>query len=256
MVKNRENSQAFQGSSYILRDLSGIKREKVYKDVVEQIQLLIIDGKLRAGDKLPSERELANRLKISRASLREALRVLENNELLEIRHGEGIFIKKGVIEFPRKTPLSILETKKKVILDLFETRKIIEPGIASLAALRAGPKEIRKIKHTLKLAGEKVEKGEAIYKQDTGFHLAVAQATGNDVLLRSMSNLLDLLKEIREALLYLPKIPVKSLEGHREILEAIKQGDSRLAEASMLAHLKMIEKSISKLYKEGYSSRS
>lgn len=256
MVKNQKNNLNSQGSHYILHDLRRIRREKVYKDVLKQIKILIINRKLKTGDKLPPERELANRLEISRTSVREALRVLENNGLIEIKHGEGTFIKKGVIEFPQEAPISILQTKKKTILDLFETRKIIEPRIASLAALRANPKQISKIRHTLKLAKEKVEKGGTIYKQDSGFHLAVAEATGNEVLLRSMGNLLDLLREIREALLYLPEMPAKSLEGHRAILKAIEKGDSQLAEISMRAHLKRIEIGILQLYKKRESFRS
>lgn len=161
------------------------KQSRIFQDVVQQIQEAIISGRLSAGEHLPGERELKERFKVSRGTLREALRVVEQKGLIEIRTGVngGPVVKAASIE-PMVESLAFLIRQKKVSLqDLAGFRIGLEGNCSAIAAERATPGDVEKLKALLSRALEDFRKGpdyyESVFRIDEQIHLAIAEATHN-----------------------------------------------------------------------------
>ncbi len=221
-----------------------IKKAKVYEEIVSKIKDMVEKGRFKSGDQLPVERELAEVFRVSRSSVREALRSLESQGFIESRQGDGTYIASQPVE-SLVSPLASVILKEKVDqLELFEMRRMIEPDLAYLAAERATKEEIEMMKEVLDLQEEKIARGESGTDVDKSFHYIMARAAKNKVLLRITDNIIDLLAESREQYLQVEGRPQKSILRHREVLEAIRAGDPERAEKCMLEHLMDIETSL------------
>ncbi len=225
--------------------LRSVKKTRIYEDIVSQIRELIADGRLKSGDRLPSERELSEMFQVSRASVREAIRALESMGLIEIRSGEGTYIASSVETLLSPLASAILQ-QKDVLLEIFEARKIVEPEIAALAAERANPDEIVQLDAILKEQARQITEGGTGVEADTAFHSTLAQTAKNKILLRLNDAIVDSLRETRERSLQTDGRPARSLAGHRKILEAIRMKDPAKAREAMLEHLETIEHNILK----------
>ncbi|MGE5575795.1 MAG: FadR/GntR family transcriptional regulator [Syntrophothermus sp.] len=221
--------------------ITPVKKSRIYQDIVDQIQKLIAEGKFKVGDQLPPERELAERFMVSRTSVREALQTLELMGLLESKHGSGRFVKAVTIDSIVQPLASVLVARADLMMELLDARKMFEPAIARFAAERANAEDIAEMEEILEEQAKKVEDGGTAIAEDTAFHAAIATATKNEVVLRMVRVITDLLEESRERSLQLGGRPSKSLQGHRRILAAIKKGDGEAARTAMLAHLEEIE---------------
>jgi GntR family transcriptional repressor for pyruvate dehydrogenase complex len=224
-----------------------IPRGKVYQEVAKQLERRITED-LTPGDLLPPERELAQLLGVSRGSVRDAIRSLELMGLLEPRQGIGTLICNPASG--AGTPLATaLIQKRKMIGELLEVRKMIEPPLAARAARHATSDEIADLKNILSRQEAKVRQGELGIEEDSEFHYSIALASDNSVLLKVVDVLMDLLRETREHSLQADGRQEKSLAGHYRILSALKQGDAAAAEAAMRRHLQEIEEVVlKKLY--------
>ena len=216
---------------------------RLYESVIEQIMDLIKNNELKPGEKLPPERELAEKLSISRNSLREAFRVLESRGLIKSKPGGGRFIREIRENGHNNTENIILSLEKSSILELLEAREIFEVEIVELAAQRATPEDIELIEKALNKMNQKEElKDDKKMESDTEFHLAIAGASHNFVFINIMKLHLDLLKETREKTWQIPGRREKQYQEHRAILQAIKEHNSKKAEEAMLKHLMSIRK--------------
>ena len=222
-------------------DFAAIKQKRVYEDIVGQIQELVRGGVLRPGDRLPPERELAERLEVSRSSLREAIRTLELQGLLVSRAGAGTFVSTESVE----TLLSIIagstNGSRDYLSDIFEVRHLLEPQIAALAADRATPEDISRMAGSLEDQERQIALGETGIEGDTAFHFAMARATHNQALVRVMSTIGDILRQSRDQSLQTPGRPQRSLASHRRILEMITRGEVEAARPAMENHLSDVE---------------
>jgi len=223
--------------------LEAIPRNRVYTQVAEQLQAHIVN-ELKPGDMLPPERELVQRFGVSRSSIRDAIRRLEAVGLLEPRQGVGTVVRDVSADTVVSPVTSVLLQKRKVINELLDVRMIIEPALASRAALHASPEQIAEMVEILNRQDEKVRRGELATEEDSNFHYAIALAADNSVMLKLTHVLMDSLRETRERSLQVGGRQGKSLAGHRRILAAIKQGDAAAAEAAMRRHLLEVEKLI------------
>jgi len=224
--------------------LRAVEKKRAYEDIVQQVLSLIEDGKLKRGDQLPSERELTETFKVSRTTVREAIRTLESMKLLQCRQGTGNYILASSEEALIQPLAAALFNKKDDIRDIFFIRKIVEPHVARLAAENAMPQEIEAMETILRKQRECIERGENIIETDSAFHNLMARATTNRVMERLIVALIDLLKQSREDYLMEnenDERAKRSLAGHRQILSAIKKGDTAAAQKSMLHHLEEIE---------------
>lgn len=224
--------------------LKAVKKTKIYEEIVLQIKQLIADGKLKSGDQLPSERDLSEMFRVSRASVREAIRALESQGLLTARQGEGTYIAAQAVEALVQPLASALAEERDSQIELFEMRRLLEPEIARLAAERATPEEVQRMEAILKAQEEQIARGETGMESDTEFHFALAQAARNRALLKMINALVDLLARSRERSLQVGGRPPKSLAKHREILAAVRLGDGEAAARAMREHVESIERNI------------
>jgi GntR family transcriptional repressor for pyruvate dehydrogenase complex len=217
-----------------------IRRDKVYEAVARQLETLILE-KLKPGDKLPPERELAEMFAVSRSSIRDAIRSLELSGLVEPRQGVGTVVCEVTADSLLNPLVNALKRRQELVSELLEVRKMIEPPLAARAATHASEDEIKEMEDILRRQAEKIVRDEMAIEEDSEFHYTIAMASGNSVVLKVLDLLMDLLRETRERSLQLVGRPQKSLAGHRQILAAIKKGDASAAEAAMRKHIEDVE---------------
>ena len=221
---------------------------RLYESVIEQIMNLIKNNKLKPGDKLPPERELAEKLSISRNSLREAFRVLELRGLIKSKPGGGRFIREIRENGHNNTENIILSLEKSSILELLEAREIFEVKIAKIAAQKATPEDIELIEEALNKINEEEElKHGKETESDTEFHLAIANASHNFVFVNIIKLHLDLLKETRGKTWKITGRREKQYQEHQAILQAIKEHNAKKAGETMLKHLKNVREVLVKI---------
>lgn len=226
-------------------DFETVRRNKVYEDVARQIERLILK-KLRPGDKLPSERELAESLSVSRSSIRDAIRSLELMGMVEPRQGAGTIVREVTASSVANPLANALKRKEELMGELLDFRLMLEPPLASRAATHASPEEISEMEDILERQAQKVRTGESTIAEDSEFHYSVALASGNSVVLKVLDILMDLLRETRERSLQIDGRPQKSLAGHRRVLAAIKRHDAEAAKAAMRRHIEDVEEIVLK----------
>jgi GntR family transcriptional regulator, transcriptional repressor for pyruvate dehydrogenase complex len=217
-----------------------VRRNKVYEDVARQIERLILK-KLRPGDKLPSERELAELLSVSRSSIRDAIRSLELAGMVEPRQGAGTIVREITANSVTTPFANALKRKDELMGELLDFRKILEPPLAARAATHASSDEIAEMEDILERQAAKVKQEASTIAEDSEFHYAVAMASGNSVVLKVLDILMDLLRDTRERSLQVEGRQQKSLAGHHKILAAIKRHDAEAAKAAMRRHIEDVE---------------
>jgi GntR family transcriptional repressor for pyruvate dehydrogenase complex len=221
---------------------------RLYESVIEQIMNLIKNNKLKPGDKLPPERELAEKFSISRGSLREAFRVLESRGLIKSKPGGGRYIREVRNNSHNSTENIILSLEKSSILELLEAREILEIKIAKIAAQRATPEDIELIEKALnKMSKEEEIKNDKKTESDTEFHLAIASASHNFVFVNIIKLHLDLLRDTREKTQQIPGRREERWSEHQAILQAIKEHNSKKAGEAMLKHLRNVREVLVKI---------
>ena len=221
-------------------DFEVVRRNKVYEEVAKQIERLILN-KLRPGDKLPSERELAETLRVSRSSIRDAIRSLELMGLVEPRQGTGTIVREVSSEAVLNPFANALKHRQELVSELLDFRKMLEPPLAARAATHATAEDISEMEEILQRQEEKQSQGEAAVTEDAEFHYSVALASENSVVLKVLDILMDLLRDTRERSLQLEGRPQKSLAGHRRVLAAIKRRDAEAAKSAMRRHIEDVE---------------
>jgi GntR family transcriptional regulator, transcriptional repressor for pyruvate dehydrogenase complex len=219
---------------------------RVPEQIVKQIQGLISEGNLKPGDRLPPEREFAQRFQVSRNSVRAAIRTLETLGIVETRQGEGTFIRENIMNSLTDNISNVLAARRKSITDVIIARKIFEPGIAYQAARQATTEQISELEEVLHRYEEKVTRDEPILEEDQRFHYLLARMTCNSIVMQIINTLMDTLRESRE--LFFKYHGNVSLEGHRRIVSALKSKDPEAASQAMLKHIEEVEASYNNLF--------
>ena len=230
--------------------LKAVKKKRVYEDIVGQIHHLIQRGKFKQGDQLPTERELADTFKVSRASVREATFYLEAMNLVQRRQGDGTYVIASDEEALVQPLATSLFHEKDDLIDIFSLRKIIEPEVAQLASENATPEEIVELKEILEEQKKEVVDGMNPIRTDSDFHHCLARIARNRVLERLLLALFDLLRRTRERYLQPEERKRRSLQGHQKIFSAIKRHNPVAARKAMRQHLEEIEDIIFKKREE------
>jgi GntR family transcriptional repressor for pyruvate dehydrogenase complex len=221
--------------------LKAVKKKRVYEEIVKQIHNLIQKGKLKQGDQLPTERELVDTFKVSRTSVREAIRYLESMKLVESRQGNGTYVIASSEEALVQPLASTLFLEKDNMMDIFSIRKIIEPQVAQLAAEKATTSEINELEALVQEQAKALASGISMIKTDSEFHNLLTQAARNQVLERLLLAIRDLMAKTRGKYLQLDERAHKSLKGHQAILSAIKARNPVAARQAMRRHLEEVE---------------
>jgi GntR family transcriptional regulator, transcriptional repressor for pyruvate dehydrogenase complex len=224
----------------MLKAIKAVEKKRAYEEVVSQIRVLMDDGRLKLGDQLPTERELSETFKVSRATIREAIRTLESLKLVQSRHGEGTYVLSSEENLVHPLAAALFDEKDN-IQDIFYVRKAIEPHIAELAAENATPEEIVELEAIINERGKSVSDKNGNANTDTEFHSYLARMSKNSVLGRLVAALSDILEQTRYEYLQDEERSKKSLTGHLKVFNAVKNGDSAAARRAMRRHLEEVE---------------
>jgi GntR family transcriptional repressor for pyruvate dehydrogenase complex len=222
-------------------EFESVRRNRISEDIARQIEKMITE-KMKPGDMLPPERQLADSFGVSRSSVRDAIRILELSGWVEARQGLGTVVKEHAADAVMNPLTSVLLQKRKLVGELLDVRKMIEPPLAARAAQHATPDEVAEMDSILRRQQEKMQRGELAIDEDSEFHYAIAMAADNSVVLKVLDVLMDLLRDTRERSLQVAGRPERSIAGHHEILDAIKRQDAAAAEAAMCRHIESVEK--------------
>jgi len=231
--------------------LKAVIKRRAYEDIVEQIRNLMQKGRLKRGDQLPNERELSETFKVSRATVREAILSLETMKLVARRQGNGTYVIASSEEALVHPLAASFFHEKDDLIDIFSLRKIIEPEVAQLATENGTREEVDELEKILKEQEKVVARGENPVQTDSSFHHLLARMTKNKVLGRFQVALYEPLGKTREAYLQSEERKQKSIQGHHNILAAIKDGNGRAARQAMRRHLEEVESILFKKKKGG-----
>ena len=223
---------------------------RVSEEVVKQVQEAIFSGLLEPGDRLPSERELAEQFGLSRMSVRDALRALESFGLIQIKVGStgGAFIREPNFDPFRETLASMLRSKKASILELAEARMIVETATAELAAQRATPEDLEALRQSVEGARRSIESGDLNYgPHSVNFHAALARAAQNHVLNLTVQSFRASFADVLEKLLPTTDMAERALKDHWDLYQAIENRDSARARQLMEEHLEYFKDKVKAL---------
>jgi len=225
-----------------------------YEEITARLRAMIESGDLKPGDKLPSTKELSERFGVGRSTTREALSALKAMGLIEIRQGGGCRVlgpapaPADAVDLPE---LRSLRLNRKTLLSLLEVRQSLEVTGAALAAERATPADVadlRKLAVEMQAAVGDDEEGE---RTDLAFHLTLARASHNDILLRLFESIMEQLataiRDVRRVELYANRaVSARLYEEHAAIIEAVAAGNAELAGERMRDHLRHVKSIIEK----------
>jgi GntR family transcriptional repressor for pyruvate dehydrogenase complex len=216
-----------------------MNRSKLYEQVLERIRAHVAEKDLTAGDRLPSERDLADRLGVSRASVKQALVVLEVQGLIDIRHGGGTYLTTNRLE---AAPVEELVERRRRLPEVLEAREALETKLAELAAQRRTKEDLDAIEDALAYMNAEIKRGEPGIEGDRRFHEAVTAAARSDLLAEFMRSIAAQIAESRNESLRQPGRPSRSLTQHHRIAEAIRMSDPKAAAAAMRRHVQTVSK--------------
>jgi len=217
--------------------LRPVSRPRLYKQLVERLLAHISDEGLITGQRLPTERDLAQQLGVSRASVAQAIVALEVQGILSVRQGDGIYL---VRQADPAASLRELIKRRQRLPEILEAREAIEVKITFLAAQRRTDEDLAAIDAALDKMAADVAAGGHGFDGDMTFHAAVTCAARNPVLTGLMDLLAESIEETRRESLAQPGRPLKSLASHRNIAKAIRDGDPASAARAASAHITLV----------------
>jgi GntR family transcriptional repressor for pyruvate dehydrogenase complex len=218
-----------------------VRTSRLYEQIVQQIEDSITKGTLKAGDQLPSERELALKFGVSRTAVREAVKALHEKGLVEAYSGRGTFITNGTSQAVRQSiDLLMRMDQPGGSAYLAEVRQILEPEIAALAAGRIQEPQLALMREAFAVMNDALKDPDAYIEADLDFHLALAEAAENPLILSLLDSIVGLLREQRMRIFFEDGGPQRGQFHHARILAAIERRDAEASRAAMRDHLQQV----------------
>jgi GntR family transcriptional repressor for pyruvate dehydrogenase complex len=219
-----------------------VQSSRLYEQIVKQIEDSIEKGDLKEGDQLPAERELALQFGVSRTAVREAVKALREKGLVEAYPGRGTFITSETSNSIRLTFNRMIKSEpREGTVHLVEVREILEPEIAALAATRATEETLTELREAVEIMDRaKVDDPNSFIEADLDFHLALAEAAANPLILSLIDSIVGVLREQRLSIFEVDGGPDRGQYHHKRILEAIENRDPVGARGAMRAHLRQV----------------
>ncbi|TGB10290.1 FadR/GntR family transcriptional regulator [Streptomyces sp. MZ04] len=214
-------------------------KPRLYEQVLDSLRSYVAEGGLGAGDRLPPERDLAARLGVSRASVKQAIVVLEVQGLVEARHGGGTYLVRDTLDVE---PVEQLVERRRRLPDVLDAREALETKLAELAAERRTDEDLVAIRSALARMATEIEDGAHGVEGDRLFHAAVTGAAHSGILAEFMRSIADQIAESRNESLRQPGRPPRSHAQHLAILEAIEARQPKKAAAAMRRHVRTVAK--------------
>src|ERR1700683_4297700 len=218
-----------------------VKTSRLYEQIVQQVEESILTGQLKPGDQLPAERDLAHSFGVSRTAVREAVKTLREKGLVEAYSGRGTFVTNGTSHSMRQSlDLMIRINPLEGASNLAELRLVLEPEIAGLAAPRIEEQLLNTMREAVALMDRNLRDPDAYVEADLDFHLALAEAAGNPLILSLLDSIVGLLREQRSRIFNVKGGPERGQYHHKRILTAVQQRDPEAARAAMREHLQQV----------------
>ena len=219
-------------------------REALPQQITRRLLDLIAQRELGPGARLPSERELAATMRVSRSSLREALRALSAMGVIEMRHGEGTFISSLQPELLMRHLGFVLSLADSSFTELFAARAAVEPAIAEIAAARIDDAQLAALDACLQAAEAAIGDPRAFAAADLQLHQAIVAAAANPLLSQFMESITTLGIASRRASGHIPHMSERSIEEHREIVAALRAREPEAARRAMADHLARVQRDV------------
>jgi len=216
-----------------------VRTPRAYEEAIEQIAEAVRAGDLKMGDRLPSERTLAQQMGISRPTVREAIKALADAGVLSARSGGGTVVRSDVI--PVQLVANQTELKFTEVAGVLEARRLLEPRVAQLAALRLDDEDVARLQEIIDLQRERADDPTQYGVLELRFHLAIARATKNPTVVDLMRSLLGRLDVAREMAMRTLDVMDPAIEVHERTFKSICAGDPDDIEAAMDEHLGYLE---------------
>jgi GntR family transcriptional repressor for pyruvate dehydrogenase complex len=218
-----------------------VRTSRLYEQIVQQIEESVLNGTLKPGDQLPAERDLAQRLGVSRTAVREAVKTLREKGLVEAYSGRGTFVTDGTSQAARQSfDLMVKIGQQEGSPHLAELRLILEPGIAAMAAERIKDEDLTAMRDAVAVMERSQKDPDAYIEADLDFHLALAEAVANPLILSLIDSIVGLLREQRIKIFNVEGGPQRGQFHHKRILEAMERRDPEMARSAMRAHLEQV----------------
>jgi len=234
-------------------DFGTIERSALPDQIAERILQMIKDRQLKPGDKLPPERDLSAMMNVGRPALREALRALAMMNVIEIRQGTGAYVTQlDTAQLVQHLDF-VFSLNDAAIIDLFDARKIVEAGIAELAAQHITDEDIALLEACLQKSVDSAHDPELFLFADLELHVLIATIASNPILMRFIESIHQLGLASRRRTGRLSGVIEQSMSDHHHIVEALKARDPRAAREAMLAHLGNVETKLRTLAEGGES---
>ncbi len=229
------------------RSFEPVATRRTFEEAVEQIAEKVRSGDLTVGDRLPSERDLAAQMRISRPTVREAVKVMAEAGVLEVRRGQsgGIFVRSELV--PRELLRTSWEIRVSEVSGVLEARRLLEPRVAQLAAVHASETDFSAMRSTIDRQRELAEAKDFLRQEDLflqldlKFHLVIARATGNSTVVSLMRQLFRRLEIARDMAVHAETIPDWVIGVHERTLDAIRSADFAMIDEVMDEHLSQLE---------------
>lgn len=235
--------------------LKPVSKQSLADELAVQIKQLIVDENYRTGDRLPSIRDMAKSLDVGHPTVREALRKLETLGIVQIKHGSGVYVGKNHNLFILANPIIAESPSKTTMIDLIETRMLIEVKTAELAARHATDEHLTRMTELLAEAGRNLDDDALLSAANMSFHREIASAAGNSVMEQVLEVLSRTFFDEQRSIIAIYGSRKKDHEEHVAILEAIKQGDADAAVERMRAHLNGVREVIRKWNPDGQTTK-
>lgn len=218
-----------------------VQSSRLYEQIVEQIEQSVQRGDLKPGDQLPAERELAEQFGVSRTAVREAVKALREKGLVEAYPGKGTFITSGSSNPMRQSIDRMMRSAQvDATSSLVEVREILEPEIAALAAVRATEENLNSLRESVAVMDAAQRDPDAYIEADLDFHLELAEAAANPLILSLIDSIVGVLREQRMRIFEVEGGPDRGQYHHKRILEAMEHQDVEGAREAMRAHLRQV----------------
>jgi GntR family transcriptional regulator, transcriptional repressor for pyruvate dehydrogenase complex len=230
--------------------ITPVVRTTLTADVCKKMVGHLLRGDWKEGDQIPAERELCQQLGVGRASLREALKALEIMGMIQTRLGEGTFVCGRSEFYSRPLLWAIAGSVKEDVTEITEARRLIETELAGLAAIRASAEDLKKIGRHLDLMEEAGHDNARFQTADIDFHLAIAEAAHNRILLNALHLIRNLMKQWIGSALLLTGVADEALDQHRRIFMAIAKKNPEQARQGMKAHLEAMAERLLQVHGE------
>ena len=224
-----------------------VRTARLYEQIVEQIEESIREGRLKPGDQLPAERELAQQFGVSRTAVREAMKTLCEKGLVEAYSGRGTFVTSGKPQSGRHSLHWLVNNGDPQNAGyVTELREILEPEFTAMAAARIEEQQLGMMREAIDVMDRSMQNPEAYIEADLDFHLALAEAAGNPLILALLDSIVAVLREERLGVFRVQGGPTRGQIHHKLILKAIERRNPAKARKAMIAHMQQIHEDTAK----------